>query len=142
MNKILVISLSIVLCLLGSSSAMIGQSEAEMIKEYGSPSDITSEGFKVYLKGHLEIHAHFSDGISDNTVYIADPNVTFDDHTVSGLLCVESSGLAWIVDENSTPDRIMYSTPNRKYHAILLSRSKLSVFTDSFLQKRKRETGA
>jgi len=139
MIKITTFSLAVALSI-RSLSAMIGQSEQEMNKEYGEATDTTIEGFKVYHKDYLEIHAHFSDGKSDNTVYISDSNVPFNDHIVSGLLCVESSGLAWIVDEKSTPEMIMYSTPDHKFHAILISREKLSVFTDAFYQKRKRET--
>jgi len=121
--------------------AMIGQTESQMNNELGAPFEKTAEGFNAYRQGSMVIHAHFTDGISDNTVYIANSSVPFSDHIISGLLCVESSGLAWIVDENSLPERVMYSTPDNKFHAILLNHNKLSVFTDTFLQKRKRDTG-
>jgi len=140
MRKIIT-TLCLTLSAVYHAEAMIGQTEAEMAKENGLPSETTPEGFKVYHNGQLELHAHFTEGKSDNTVYIADPNVGFTDHIVSTFLCVESSGLAWIVDANSTPERMLYNTPHQEFHAILLSRSKLSVFTDAFYQKIKRETG-
>lgn len=140
MNKyiILIFLMTISFC---DAGAMIGDTEAEMARRSGSPSGKTDEGYNIYHNGDLEIHAHFTDRVCDNTIYIADPKIGFTDHIVSMALCVESSGLAWIVDENSIPERVMYSTPKGEFHAILLSRCKLSVFTDAYYKKRKRETG-
>jgi hypothetical protein len=131
----------IALALYCDGRAKIGDKESEMSSELGKPISVTEEGFKVYKTGKLQTRAHFTGGICDNMVYEVSQDTPLNDHIVSVLLCVDSAGLAWIVDENSKPEMVMYNTPNNALHAILLSRSKLSIFTDEFLKHRKRETG-
>ena len=119
--------------------SMIGESEAQMNKRSGSPVSTTPEGFKVYRNGVLEIHAHYTDGIVDNMVYIANKNTSFSEHIISEILCMESSGVAWIVSKNSKPNFRMYSTADGKLHAALYGGIKLTIFTDQFLKQREEQ---
>jgi len=119
----------------------IGETKATMIQVFGTPTDTTAEGFKVFKQGHLTIHAHFTEGNCDNIVYIAADNAPFDANITSEILAYESNGAAWIVSEKSTSDFTMWSTVKNKLHAALYTHSKLSIFTDAFLKSRMSKQG-
>ena len=123
---------------ISSANAMLGDHKTDMDKQYGKSIEITADGFSVYQNGMIEIHAHFTDGVCDNMVYIANEAKPFDENFISTILSVESSGTPWVL-ENDNPRSLMWSTVDKRFHAVKMG-TKISIFTDKFLKKRMKET--
>jgi len=124
--------------------AKIGMTEADVIKEYGPSVDAAPDGAKEYRNGYQDIMVHYINGRSDSVLYTADKGALFNDCWVSCLLMLNSQGYAWIVPENSKPNKMVYWTPNPHIPsliALMESRRSLIVYTRQYVQQKKKGLG-
>jgi cell division protein FtsI (penicillin-binding protein 3) len=86
------------------------------------------------------VSAGFEKGVCNRIKYVSVDNRKISDHAVSGILSLNSRGVAWIVQETpKTAGKVYYRSVDGKYRAVLTNGNELLVFTEALFQKTMRE---
>jgi len=88
----------------------------------------------------LRIHAGFKKDVCCRIKYTSVNQERISDHTISVILCLNSRGAAWIVQQTpANAGKVYYRSADGKYRAILTDRKELFVFTEALFQKTRAE---
>jgi hypothetical protein len=89
---------------------------------------------------NFSVSAGFEWGVCNRIKYASVDNRKISDHAVSGILCLNSRGVAWIVQEFPVKEgKVYYRSVDSKYRAVLTNKTELSVFSEALFQKTMRE---
>lgn len=89
---------------------------------------------------NLRVHAGFEKDVCSRIKYSSVDNRKISDHVVSVILCLNSRGVAWIVQEFPVnKGKVYFKSVDGKYRAVLTNRNELFVFTEALFQKTMHE---
>jgi hypothetical protein len=92
---------------------------------------------------NLKVSAGFEKGICNRIKYTAVGNRKISDQEVSLILCLNSRGIAWIVQEFPKEEgKVYYRSADGRYRAVLTNRNKLLIFTETLFRKTMSEVDA
>ena len=107
----------------------LGETEVEMTKKLGSPK--IEKDTRVYSDHGVQIRATFDKGVCSRIIYLSDKGTKFTDHWVSATLGLNSGGSAWVVFEDSTPEKSFFKTCDDKFYALLRNGTNLGIMTEA-----------
>jgi hypothetical protein len=89
---------------------------------------------------NLRVSAGFEKGVCNRIKYVSVDKRKISDHLLSLILCLNSRGVAWIVQEFPVKEgKVYFKSVDGKYRAVLTNRNELLIFTEAFFQKTMRE---
>ena len=89
---------------------------------------------------NLRVRAGFEKDFCSRIKYSSVDKRKISDHAVSSILCLNSRGVAWIVQETPvTAGKVYYRSVDGKYRAVLTNGTELFVFTEALFQKTMLE---
>lgn len=88
----------------------------------------------------FRVSAGFEKGVCNRIKYTSVDKRKISDHAVSVILCLNSRGAAWIVQEFPVNEgKVYFKSIDGKYRAVLTNGTELFVFTEELFQKTMRE---
>ena len=141
-SLLLIIALTLIGCstLSHRPCARIGATQAEIHQgiENGKVSLNLDPGKN--QDPNLRVSAGFEKGVCNRIKYSSVDKRKISDHTVSVILCLNSRGTAWIVQESPVREgKVYFKSIDGKYRAVLTNRTDLFVFTEALFQETMRE---
>jgi hypothetical protein len=109
--------------------AWLGETVVGMTKKLGSPK--IEKETRVYRDHGVQIRATFDKGVCSKIIYLSDKGMKFSDHWVSATLGLNSGGSAWVVFEESTPEKSFFKTCDDKFYARLENGTNLGIMTEA-----------
>ena len=89
---------------------------------------------------NFRVHAGFEKDVCTRIKYSSVDKRKISDHAVSVILCLNSRGAAWIVQEFPVnAGKVYFKSIDGKYRAVLTNGTELFVFTEALFQKTMRE---
>jgi hypothetical protein len=89
---------------------------------------------------NFRVHAGFEKGICNRIKYTSVDERKISDHLVSAILCLNSRGVAWIVQEFPVNEgKVYFKSIDGKYRTVLTNGTELFVFTEALFQKTMHE---
>jgi len=119
--------------------AWLGQTEAEMTKFLGTPTDGKDKGLKIYQDKGVQVRATFDHGVCSKIIYTSYEGRKFTPHWVSATLALNSGGRAWITHEATKPQKVFYHSRDYKFYARLKNGNDLGVMTASVHKKSQHK---
>lgn len=89
---------------------------------------------------NLRVSAGFERGVCNRIKYASVDKRRLSDHAVSSILCLNSRGVAWIVQEFPVKEgKVYYRSVDSRYRAVLTHGNELLIFTEALFQKTMLE---
>jgi membrane peptidoglycan carboxypeptidase len=92
---------------------------------------------------NLRVSAGFERGVCNRIKYVSVDKRKISDHAVSGILCLNSRGVAWIVQEfPKTEGKVYYRSVDGRYWAVVTYGNEIFIYTETLFRKTMSEIDA